>query len=61
MSASSPRSARGVGEIKGLLHEGGGGQPAREGIADLVRWQLDYDLSFSPEPGGPLPVVAAFS
>jgi len=26
-----------------------------------VRWQLDYELSFSPNLGGTLPVVAAFS
>jgi uncharacterized protein YhdP len=39
----------------------GGRQPAGKGIADLVRWRLDFDLSFSPNLGGTLPVVAAFS
>ncbi|MGL6153405.1 MAG: YhdP family protein [Aeromonas sobria] len=41
--------------------KGAAGNLRGEGIADLVRWQLDYELSFSPNLGGTLPVVAAFS
>ena len=41
--------------------KGAAGNLRGEGIADLVRWRLDYELSFSPNLGGTLPVVAAFS
>ncbi|OLF22204.1 TIGR02099 family protein [Aeromonas sp. YN13HZO-058] len=41
--------------------KGAAGNLRGEGIADLVRWRLDFDLSFSPNLGGTLPVVAAFS
>lgn len=41
--------------------KGAAGNLRGEGSADLVRWQVDYDLSFSPNLGGTLPVVAAFS
>lgn len=41
--------------------KGAAGNLRGEGVADLVRWRLDYELSFSPNLGGTLPVVAAFS
>jgi uncharacterized protein (TIGR02099 family) len=41
--------------------KGAAGNLRGEGIADLVRWRLDYELSFSPNLGGTLPVLAAFS
>lgn len=41
--------------------KGAAGNLRGKGIADLVRWRLDYELSFSPNLGGTLPVVAAFS
>ncbi|PJG58144.1 YhdP family protein [Aeromonas cavernicola] len=41
--------------------KGAAGNLRGEGMADLVRWQLDYQLRFSPNLGGTLPVVAAFS
>lgn len=60
MSASA-KVSQGVVENKDFYMKGAAGNLRGEGIADLVRWQLDYDLSFSPNLGGTLPVVAAFS
>lgn len=60
MSASA-KVSQGVVENKDFYMNGAAGNLRGEGIADLVRWQLDYDLSFSPNLGGTLPVVAAFS
>lgn len=60
MSASA-RIKQGVAENKDFYMKGAAGNLRGEGIADLVRWRLDYELSFSPNLGGTLPVVAAFS
>lgn len=60
MSASA-KVSRGVVENHDFYMKGAAGNLRGEGIADLVRWRLDYDLSFSPNLGGTLPVVAAFS
>ena len=60
MSASA-KIKQGVVENNDFYMKGAAGNLRGEGIADLVRWRLDYDLSFSPNLGGTLPVVAAFS
>ncbi|MEG0009300.1 MAG: YhdP family protein [Aeromonas sp.] len=60
MSASA-KIKQGVAENKDFYMKGAAGNLRGEGIADLVRWRLDYELSFSPNLGGTLPVVAAFS
>lgn len=60
MSASATIK-QGVAENKDFYMKGAAGNLRGEGIADLVRWRLDYELSFSPNLGGTLPVVAAFS
>ncbi|MGY3941932.1 YhdP family protein [Aeromonas tecta] len=60
MSASA-KVKQGVVENNDFYMKGAAGNLRGEGIADLVRWHLDYDLSFSPNLGGTLPVVAAFS
>lgn len=52
---------RGVIDNRDFFMKGAAGNLRGEGIADLVRWDLDYQLSFSPNLGGTLPVVAAFS
>ncbi|HDN9015762.1 TPA: TIGR02099 family protein [Aeromonas salmonicida] len=60
MSASA-MIKQGVMDNKDFYMKGAAGNLRGEGIADLVRWRLDYELSFSPNLGGTLPVVAAFS
>ncbi|MGY3929755.1 Uncharacterized protein involved in outer membrane biogenesis [Aeromonas encheleia] len=60
MSASA-KIKQGVVDNNDFYMKGAAGNLRGEGIADLVRWRLDYDLSFSPNLGGTLPVVAAFS
>lgn len=60
MSASA-KIKQGVVENNDFYMKGAAGNLRGEGVADLVRWRLDYDLSFSPNLGGTLPVVAAFS
>lgn len=60
MSASA-RIKQGVVDNRDFYMKGAAGNLRGEGIADLVRWRLDYELSFSPNLGGTLPVVAAFS
>ncbi len=60
MSASA-NIKQGQLENKDFYMKGAAGNLRGEGIADLARWQLDYELSFSPNLGGTLPVVAAFS
>lgn len=60
MSASA-KVRQGVVENNDFYMKGAAGNLRGEGIADLVRWHLDYELSFSPNLGGTLPVVAAFS
>ncbi|WP_265462734.1 YhdP family protein [Aeromonas salmonicida] len=60
MSASA-KIKQGVMDNKDFYMKGAAGNLRGEGIADLVRWRLDYELSFSPNLGGTLPVVAAFS
>lgn len=60
MSASA-RIKQGAVDNQDFYMKGAAGNLRGEGIADLVRWHLDYDLSFSPNLGGTLPVVAAFS
>jgi uncharacterized protein (TIGR02099 family) len=60
MSASA-RIKQGVVVNDDFYMKGAAGNLRGEGIADLVRWQLDYEMSFSPNLGGTLPVVAAFS
>ncbi len=41
--------------------KGAAGNLRGEGIADLVRWRLDFESELLPNLGGTLPVVAAFS
>ena len=60
MSASA-KVNQGVVENNDFYMKGAAGNLRGKGIADLVRWRLDFDLSFSPNLGGTLPVVAAFS
>ncbi|WP_421230348.1 YhdP family protein [Aeromonas jandaei] len=60
MSASA-KIKQGVVDNQDFFMKGAAGNLRGEGIADLVRWRLDYELSFSPNLGGTLPVVAAFS
>ncbi|MFB2865426.1 YhdP family protein [Aeromonas sp. MdU4] len=60
MSASA-KIAQGQVTNDDFYMKGAAGNLRGEGIADLVRWRLDYELSFSPNLGGTLPVVAAFS
>ncbi|WP_348686866.1 YhdP family protein [Aeromonas bestiarum] len=60
MSASA-KIKQGVVDNQDFYMKGAAGNLRGEGIADLVRWRLDYELSFSPNLGGTLPVVAAFS
>ncbi len=60
MSASA-KIKQGVVDNRDFYMKGAAGNLRGEGIADLVRWRLDYELSFSPNLGGTLPVVAAFS
>ncbi|WP_368165485.1 YhdP family protein [Aeromonas sp. R6-2] len=55
------KARQGVIENRDLYMKGAAGNLRGEGVADLVRWNLDYQLSFSPNLGGTLPVVAAFS
>lgn len=60
MSASATVK-QGIIETKDFYMKGAAGNLRAEGLADLVRWRLDYDLSFSPNLGGTLPLIAAFS
>ncbi|MFC5707067.1 YhdP family protein [Aeromonas eucrenophila] len=60
MSASA-KVKQGQVDNQDFFMKGAAGNLRGEGIADLVRWRLDYELSFSPNLGGTLPVVAAFS
>ena len=55
------KARQGVIENRDLYMKGAAGNLRGEGVADLVKWDLDYQLSFSPNLGGTLPVVAAFS
>lgn len=59
--SASVKVKQGMVENNDFYMKGAAGNLRGEGIADLVRWRLDYDLSFSPNLGGTLPVVAAFS
>ena len=60
MSASADIS-QGVARNNDFYMKGAAGNLRGEGVLDFVRWHVDYDLSFSPNLGGTLPVVAAFS
>lgn len=53
--------SHGLIDNRDFFMKGAAGNLRGEGIADLVRWNVDYQLSFSPNLGGTLPVVAAFS
>jgi uncharacterized protein (TIGR02099 family) len=60
MSATA-KIDKGIVQNNDFYMKGAAGNLRGEGVLDLVRWHIDYELSFSPNLGGTLPVVAAFS